>query len=137
MKFKLINGSEITLNISKSKHPIKDFDNKISKFQYDLGQVLTDKYPNYPILEEFSIPQEAIYLDFFIPKLNLVFEAHGAQHYNFIPHFHQHKHIFIHAQSKDFQKEEWCKLNDITMIVVPYTENTPEKIRNSIDISLE
>ena len=137
MKFKLINGGEINLNVNKSKHPVKEYEEKKSDLQYNLGQVLLKLFPNYTVLEELYITKENLSLDFFIPKLKFVFEAHGQQHYKFIPHFHKFKHEFTHAKMKDNQKIEWCKINDIQIIIVPYTENNQEKIRNFVDKALK
>lgn len=120
MKFKSLDGNEFIVNVAQNKYPIKDQDNCKSKFQYELGQILISIYPNFPILEEFYIPQEKLYLDFFIPKLRLSFEAQGEQHDQFNPFFHKHYFQFAKSQDRDYKKSEWCKLNDIKLVQVPY-----------------
>lgn len=129
MKLKTTKGISLNLNISPSKHPIRPYDKKKSQFQYDVGVVLQELFPQYDILEEFYIPMDNVYLDFFIPKLRLVVEAHGKQHYQFIPHFHNFMHNFLNGKMRDSKKEEWCKCNRLEIVTLPYTENTLEKIK--------
>ncbi len=101
MKFKSLSNNEININISRNKFAIKSEEDCKSKFQYSLGKVLVDLYPNYSILEEFYIPIEKLYLDFLIPQLLLAFEAQGDQHNEFIPHFHKYYHNFASSQHRD------------------------------------
>ena len=51
----------------------------------------------------------------------IAFEYHGYQHYIFPNHFHKSEDRFIAAQQRDKNKEQYCKENGITLIVIPYT----------------
>ena len=58
--------------------------------------------------------------DFFIPDIKVMVEIHGAQHYSFIKHFHKTKAGFIRSQKRDRLKKEWCELNDIIYVELPF-----------------
>lgn len=64
----------------------------------------------------------SLYADFFCPKLKLIFEIHGEQHYSFNSHFHKSKIDFIRSKNKDQTKIEWAELNGIRLIELPYSE---------------
>lgn len=86
-------------------------------------KILRDLYPTQRILEEVPLPSTGLFADFVVSQLNIVVEVHGEQHYNFIPHFHGTKMNFIHARQNDSKKREWCELNNIRYIELPYNES--------------
>jgi hypothetical protein len=51
----------------------------------------------------------------------IAFEYHGYQHYIFPNYFHKTEERFIAAQQRDKDKEQYCKENNITLIVIPHT----------------
>jgi uncharacterized Zn-finger protein len=53
----------------------------------------------------------------------IAFEYHGYQHYIFPNRWHKTKEIFEVAQKRDGLKEEYCVLNNIKLIIIPYTED--------------
>ena len=59
--------------------------------------------------------------DFYLPKLNVLIEYHGMQHYQPVKHFGGEK-AFIKRQKRDLIKENYAKENNIKLIVIPYTE---------------
>ena len=136
MKFRTLNGKEVNININQSKHPIRSKENSKSKFQYEVGQVLIQIYPNYPILEEVYILIEHFRIDFMIPKLKLAFECQGKQHDEFNPHFHKHYHNFTKSQERDQRKLEWCQLNDFDLIYIPYGCTEKKEIKKLIDLEV-
>lgn len=91
--------------------------------------LLKQLYPTIPILEEIPIPinmGKTLHLDFYVPLTQLAIEVHGEQHYKFIPFFHGNRLKFIAAKRNDSFKAEWCQINDIRLVVLPYNE-TDEK----------
>ncbi len=134
MKLKSLKNQEINLNISPSRHPIRNEDECKSKFQYLVGQELIKQYPHYDVLEEIYIPYEKFYLDFFIPGLMIAVEANGEQHDRFIGHFHKEQYNFRRQVERDHRKLEWCEFNDISLINIPYktkSEEIHKILRNS------
>ena len=78
------------------------------------------------ILEEFSIPEERLFLDFYIPHLSLAFEFQGMQHDEFNKFFHGDKDGFERSKKRDGRKREWCDINNITLIEVREIISTDE-----------
>jgi hypothetical protein len=58
--------------------------------------------------------------DFFIPDLSILIEVHGEQHYKFVKRFHKTKAGFKKSQLRDQKKKDWCELNDIIFIELPF-----------------
>jgi hypothetical protein len=63
-----------------------------------------------------------IELDGFNQELNIAFEYNGVQHYEYSPFFHQHNIENFESQKiRDLKKLEYCRDNNIHLIVIPYT----------------
>ena len=60
--------------------------------------------------------------DGFNKENKIAFEYHGIQHYIYPNYWHKTEDIFKAAQQRDKNKEQYCQENDITLIVIPYTE---------------
>lgn len=89
-------------------------------------QTLKELYPTVPILQEVAIPLrrgETLYLDFYIPLLKKAVEAHGEQHYKFVAHYHSNALGFIKHKKRDADKKNWCDINNIQYIELPYNED--------------
>jgi hypothetical protein len=99
--------------------------------------LISNNYPTLQILEEVPIPLkrgETLYLDFYLPLKKLCFEVHGEQHYKFIPFYHSNKLNFLKSQKRDREKQEWCELNNIKHIILPFDEEQDvwnERIKNA------
>lgn len=101
--------------------------NRSTRSTYHLyaRQLIKDIHPTLHLLEEVSIavrPNTTLYLDFFLPLIKTCVEVHGEQHYDFIPFFHTDKIGFLKQLGRDRDKEEWCEINDIELIVLKYDE---------------
>lgn len=59
--------------------------------------------------------------DFYLPTLNSVIEYNGIQHYEPVKHFGG-EDAFKIRQIKDNIKKEYCNLNNINILVIPYWE---------------
>jgi hypothetical protein len=82
-------------------------------------------FPTMQILEEVAIPlrrSETLYLDFYIPLLKKTIEVHGEQHYKFVPFYHNNFLGFVRHKKRDQEKQEWCDVNGITYIELPFNE---------------
>jgi hypothetical protein len=68
--------------------------------------------------------------DFYIPSKNLCIEFNGLQHYKIVPFFGGEK-FFDEMIIRDRIKEEYCKLNNINLLIIKYNMDK-EKIKEII-----
>jgi hypothetical protein len=112
------------INFSKSAH--KSFRENKSAYHNKARKLISEIFPFEVVYEETTLPGSRtratglLYADFIIPKLSIIIEVHGEQHYKFSKFFHKTKKGFQEHKRRDFKKIEWCLLNDITMIVLPF-----------------
>lgn len=102
-----------------------------SSFHLKARQILSELFPTLQLLEEVPIPLrkgETLYLDFYLPLKKMCVEVHGEQHYKFIPFYHSNMMGFLKGQKRDREKIEWCQLNSITHIILPYFEESDQWI---------
>jgi len=88
-------------------------------------ELITTAYPTLQILEEVPIVlrrSETLYLDFYLPLKKICFEVHGEQHFKFVKFYHNNMLNFLKAQKRDREKQEWCEINNIKYIILPYNE---------------
>lgn len=100
-------------------------DNK-STLHLRARQLIKQIFPTMQILEEVPIPlrkSEVLYLDFYLPLNKFCIEVHGEQHYKFVAHYHNNKMGFIKHKKRDKDKQEWCDINNIRYIELPFDEN--------------
>lgn len=112
--FKL-NGSIITAADNRAR----------SKLHIQAREILYELFPTMQILEEVPIktrPNQNQFLDFYINKIKLAVEVHGQQHYKFNSLFHASAQDFLKQKKMDQDKKEWCELNNITYIELPFNE---------------
>jgi hypothetical protein len=92
-------------------------------------QLLKNIFPTFQILEEVPVPikkSESYFLDFYIPMLKTAVEVHGIQHYKFVAFYHHTQLGYLKHQKRDREKKEWCEINGIEYIELPYNESTNE-----------
>lgn len=139
MKVVGFDGKEVNWNFSKN-YVRKQREGKSSLHKQCLQDLLR-LFPNRTIYEECTLPGSSrvgrsalLYADFFIPDIPAIIEVHGKQHYEYCPFFHKTKMAFYKAKARDRDKIEWCKMNDIKIVVLPYNEKDSWKqmIVNSI-----
>ena len=79
-------------------------------------------------------------LDGYCKKLNMAFEYHGHQHYEYCPTlFHKRgMYVFEEQKERDLHKIELCIKNNIKLIIIPYCYNfkDEEKLREFIKNSI-
>lgn len=131
MKFKALDGRIIGVDLKK-----RNIVQSRSQCQESLRELLEEIYDRRDILEEFPIPGERLFLDFFIPKRSIAFEFHGQQHFKYNPHFHVDRRAFLQQKERDRRKREWCDLNEITLVEIQdkqiSLEDLKQKIMNSL-----
>ena len=97
-----------------------------SKLHVSARKILYEIFPTMKILEEVPIKprgSKTQYLDFYINQIKLAVEVHGQQHYKFNTMFHASARDFLNQKKNDADKQEWCWLNGITHIELPYNED--------------
>lgn len=119
MRFKDLTGKYHTIDISKYKYRE---DRKVSQYHARARKILKKMYPQDIILEEITMPGEHLYLDFFIPSRDLCIEVQGEQHYSFSSKFHKNKMEFFQGLRRDQRKRQWCEINSLTLVCLPYNE---------------
>lgn len=119
MKFKTISGIEIRMDILPERYPVRSREQCKSQGQYMLGRLIRSIYGfKALLLEEFPLPGERLWLDFFMPHHRLAFEYQGKQHDEFVKIFHVDKKGFEKSKIRDERKRQWCEMNDLTLVEV-------------------
>jgi len=103
-----------------------------SEYHLRCRSLLHSLYPTQPILEEVPLPSEQLFIDFYLPNRKIAVEVHGEQHYQYVQHFHKNPIGFAQAKARDERKRQWCIINNIVLIELPYMENDDEW-RNRIE----
>jgi hypothetical protein len=67
-----------------------------------------------------------LYADFWLPLRNKIIEVHGEQHYKFVPFFHGTQLNFLASKANDNKKKEWCLINGIVLVELPFNESTEQ-----------
>lgn len=127
MQIRSLDGN--TLNWSLTGHSSHaKLENK-SELHITARKLIKSAYPTLQILEEVPIPlkrSETYFLDFYIPMLKTAIEVHGIQHYKFVGFYHSSQLGFLKHQKRDREKKEWCEINGIKYIELPYNESENE-----------
>jgi len=107
------------MDILPERYPVRSREQCKSNGQYLLGRAVRGIYgSNALILEEFPLPNERLWLDFYLPHHKLAFEYQGEQHDKFNKFFHGDKQGFKKSLARDERKRAWCEINEITLIEV-------------------
>ncbi len=117
-----LDGKAIQLDVRQSQYPMRTESSCKSKIQFECGQLIKERFPHDPILEEFAIPKHGLFIDFFLPVARIAFEIQGRQHGKYVPFFHGSKKGFAASLGRDSRKKEFCLKNDINYIVVSTIE---------------
>ena len=102
---------------------------KRSKLHLTARGIVHEIFTSAPILEEVPIhprPFKTQYFDFYLPNIKLAIEVNGEQHYKFNTFFHASAQDFLNQKKNDADKREWCEINGISLIELPYNEKEDE-----------
>lgn len=116
------NGKVHKIDLRPSKWPRRSKEACKSELQWGVSCLLTENWPNELVLEEFYIPGDGLYVDFFMPRSMVAIEVHGQQHYAYNAHFHGSRQKFVESQQRDSRKKEWCQVNGITLVEIAFNE---------------
>tara|TARA_R110000824_G_scaffold9415_4_gene42138 strand:+ start:30814 stop:31218 length:405 start_codon:yes stop_codon:yes gene_type:complete len=107
--------------------PDNDDQRQRSSLHLRTRKILRRLYPTNRVLEEVPLPGTGgLFADFYLPEQKIVVECNGEQHYKFNAHFHGNRLNFMRAQANDRKKREWCEINNIDFIELPYNEDDNE-----------
>lgn len=67
-----------------------------------------------------KLPHRQVFLDFQLDN-GIIIEYNGKQHYEFTPYFHKSNDDFIQQVRRDEDLRNYCKINNIRLIEIPYT----------------
>jgi hypothetical protein len=96
-----------------------------SELHLSARELLHTIFPFDKICEEVSLPvsrKQTLYADFFVPSRKLMVETHGQQHFDHNTFFHKSKKEFQLAKARDANKAEWCRINNIRLVILAYDD---------------
>lgn len=73
-------------------------------------------------LQSLLFHRNLLRADFYLPRLKIVIEYHGEQHFFKINFFHKDDDAFQMQVDRDNRLREYCKQNKIKLIEIPYTD---------------
>lgn len=109
---------------ARGKEVVKDR-RRTSGLHRTARELIKERFPTHLVQEEVPIktrPRTTLFLDFFLPLRKLAIEVHGQQHYKFSSLFHSTPSDFLHQKRCDKDKAEWCDINGLELIVLPYDQ---------------
>jgi hypothetical protein len=112
-----------------AKNRVRKFLKNKSSLHVLARDIIKEMFPGLAVYEEVTLPgskklgrSSLLYADFFVPDAMLVIEVHGRQHYQYCSFFHKDKIDFVNSKKRDNDKIEWCKINDIKIVILPFNE---------------
>jgi hypothetical protein len=126
MKVRGLDGRDHVWKIDGHVPSLGD-DRPRSKYHLAARELLKRLYPLDRVLEEVPLPGviagKTLYVDFYLPLRKILIEVQGQQHYKFTPAFHGNRVGYMAGLRRDQAKREWCVLNELVLIELPYTES--------------
>ncbi len=101
-----------------------------------VSKILNENYETEVCFDGLINPRtnHKLRIDCYFKKSNIAIEYNGIQHYKNIPFFHNDKNSLEYQKYKDELKKDYCKNNNIKLIVISYKDKlTPKNIKNIID----
>ena len=133
MKFKTLEGREVSLEVLASRYPMRSAGTSRSQSQFRLGELIRLIYgPNAMILEEFPVIGTRMSFDFYLPHHDIAFEFQGRQHIEYVHHYHRDQKTFERQKVCDRNKRRWCVLNDIDLVEVFDNHISTDDLRSLI-----
>lgn len=126
MKVIGLNGREYNIKLVDKKR--KD----CSSLHKKARTLIRNMFPFEVFYEELTLhgtrtsENQVLFADFLSPRLRLIIEVHGKQHYEYSAHHHTNRAGFAKHKRRDSVKSEWAALNSFTLIELPYNESEEE-----------
>lgn len=105
--------------------------------------VLKEIYPLQIIKEEefIKVNNKKLFIDIYLPKLGIMVECDGIQHFEFVSRFHKDKWDLWGQKLRDEEKDIWCQKNNKILLRFSYKEESSidkdyviRKIREKIGV---
>ena len=93
----------------------------IWKTEQKVRELLEERFNASFNKHRLTICGKRLEFDGYNEKYKIAFEYNGYQHYVYPNHFHRTREKFINQLVCDAIKLEYCKRNDIRLIIIPYT----------------
>lgn len=104
-----------------------------SKFQKEVKECLRQYWIGNLVYEEFPMVGSRLKFDFFNASQNIIVEADGKQHIQYVEFFHKNRGSFLTQIKRDEKKEEFCKRNGILLIRLNHGEDFRTVLKNLLD----
>ena len=117
MKFKTLYGKEKPLR-NPHRYKIKWNGKSRSKFQRTVKTFLYPYWRYDAVFEEFRVLGTQLTLDFYNHTRKIAIEVQGAQHLEFVKHFHKTRANFLRQIRRDDKKMDFCEINDIKLLQI-------------------
>lgn len=116
MQFLTLNGRK--RNVPRvDKYRLNWDGDSLSGFQFKVKQFLRDYWKSHVLYEELPVAGTRMTIDFFNATRRIAIECDGKQHTEYNKHFHRgSSSLYVKQVERDNIKDEWCVINDITMI---------------------
>lgn len=123
-------GGQFCAECSKCK---SKGEKSISTYLENKNIVFITEYRISNCKDKYSLP-----FDFYLPDFNVCIEFHGVQHYESVDYFGG-KVTFYRQKKHDNIKSNYCKNNNIKLIIIPYWDfpNIESILNNELLISHE
>lgn len=127
MKVRGLDGRQYTLGTGNYARVASQSDSK-STYHLRARAVLKRIYPCDSVVEEIFLPgcPSTLYADFYLPLRALMVEVQGEQHYKQVECFQPTMMDHLKAKGRDVTKRQWCVLNNICLVELPYNETDNE-----------
>jgi hypothetical protein len=130
MKFLTLYGKEKPIRNAR-KFEIKWNGKSRSKFQREVKKYIYKHWRHDAVYEEFRVAGTQLSLDFYNHTQKIAIEVQGAQHLQFVKHFHKTRANFVRQIRRDNKKLEFCEINKIKLIeIYPDDELSEEFFAN-------
>lgn len=116
-----LDGKKHKINLTKY---LTQHQNK-SALHLTARELLHNIFPYDKVCEEVALAvgrKQTLYADFFVPSRKLMIEVHGQQHFEHTTFFHKTKREFYLAKARDANKAEWCRINNIRLVVLAFDD---------------
>jgi len=136
MEFQTINGK--TKRVKNLKKRIINWEaSSRSKRQKAVKDFLKDYWFNHVTFEEFPVVGTRLTLDFYNANKRVAVEVQGAQHTRYTKFFHGgHKNNYLEQLKRDQMKEEFCEINEITLVEIYDSDLINKSLFKKFDVTL-
>ena len=134
MNFKTLYGKEKPVR-NPHRYKIKWNGKSRSKFQKNVKKYLYKHWRYDAVYEEFKVAGTQLSLDFYNHTKKIAIEVQGAQHLQFVKHFHKTRANFLRQIRRDDKKLDFCEINGIELVqIYPDDELSEEYVEKILSI---